>query len=478
MSLTDLNVLLPEIILAIMIVVVMMAHLFFSHKQKDIAYILSQLTLVMVFILGWIHYGKGVTHAFEWQVYLSNLSVVLKQFIYLVSFFVFIYAKPYIEDNKMHEGEFYILSLLSILGGAVLVSSYNMITIYIGLELLSLPLYAMVAMRRHSNEGVEAAMKYFILGAVGSAFLLYGMSFIYGVTGSVNLAEIAQYLEQHDKYNQVVTLSMVLFIVTAAFKLGAAPFHQWVPDVYVGSPNAITLYLSSVPKLAAYGLLINLIVYGMAAYSAQWAQIFLVLGVISIFIGNIFALVQRNIKRLLAYSGIAHVGFVFLALSLTNNDGYAAAMYYMVIYVIMSVAGFGMILMLSRKGIEIENIDEFRGMNHRNPWLAFMMMILMFSMAGIPPFAGFTIKLLVLEALVDAHWYGIAIYALAMSVVGAFYYLRIIKAMYFDPASEALSSFTVPRESTTAMTVNCLILLVFGVFPIYLTSMMHSVFAN
>jgi NADH-quinone oxidoreductase subunit N len=308
-----------------------------------------------------------------------------------------------------------------------------------------------------------------------SAFLLYGMSFIYGVTGTLDINAISSYLATHGNYKEVVLFAVVFFIVVGAFKLGVAPFHQWVPDVYVGSPNMATAYLATVPKIAAYGMLFTLLVKGLSVYSVQWSQILIILAVISIFIGNLVALVQKNIKRMLAYSTISHVGFVFLALAMTDNAGYAAAMYYVIIYVVMTVGAFGVILLLSQKGKDLQEIKELSGLSGKHPWLAFMMMIILFSMAGIPPFAGFTSKFLIVNSVVSHGYYVLAVYILIMSVVASFYYLKVIKAMYFD-SSEGGVAPVISRGGLYAITINCLFVLLFGVFPIYLTTAINIIF--
>ncbi len=467
---------LPEILVAIMVIVVMMADLFLSEKYKNIAYTLSQLTLVTLAVLGWLYFNRENQYAFGSQFYIDNMTIVLKGFVYLATFFVFIYSRVYIEEHKIPKGEFYVLALLSMLGAMVLISADSLITIYIGLELHSLPLYAMIAMRRKYYPGAEAAVKYFILGAVMSAFLLYGMSFIYGVTGHLDIESIAQYLSTPNEYRMVVLFAMIFFIVVSAFKLGAAPFHQWVPDVYVGSPNMTTAFLATVPKLAAYGMLVTLLTKALPAFSVQWSEVLMVLAIISIFIGNIVALVQKNLKRMFAYSTVSHIGFIFLGLSMVDTLGYAAAMYYVVVYVVMSVGGFGIILLLSQNGKEVQNIDDLSGLNARNSWLAFMMLILMFSMAGVPPFAGFTSKLLVLNSLVQQGHYALTVYVLVMSVIGSFYYLRVIKVMYFDKGKDDDKKIVVHRDGMAAITVNCLLVLLFGVFPVYLTTVINIIY--
>jgi NADH-quinone oxidoreductase subunit N len=474
-SINNFIVALPEVIIAVMAMVIMMTGVFLGERFKNLSYGLTQITLIVLILLGGFYFNRENQYAFYGQFHIDNMTIMLKEVIYLVTFFILIYSKAYIKYTNIPRAEFYVLTLLSVLGAMVLVSANNLVTIYIGLELHSLPIYALIAIRRKNYLGAEASFKYFILGAIMSAFLLYGMSFIYGVTGSLDINVISSYLTAHGSYQEVVLLAMVFFIVVGAFKLGAAPFHQWVPDVYVGSPNMATAYLATVPKIAAYGMLFTLLVKGLSVFSVQWSHILIVLAVISIFIGNVVALVQKNIKRMFAYSTVSHVGFVFLALAMTDNAGYAAAMYYIIIYVVMTVGAFGVILLLSQKGNDLQNITDLSGLSSRHPWLAFMMMIILFSMAGIPPFAGFTSKFLIVNSIVAHGYYALAVYILIMSVVASFYYLKVIKVMYFD-SNENNLPLVIPKDSLYAITINCLFVLLFGVFPIYLTTAINIIF--
>ncbi|MFT6835243.1 MAG: NADH-quinone oxidoreductase subunit N [Francisellaceae bacterium] len=468
---------LPELFLLVMIIIIMMIDITLSKKYKNITYILSQLTLVFLAVLGWIYFNNETEYAFHGQFYIDNLAILLKGFVYLATFFVFSYSRTYLKKRNMQEGEYYLLVLLSVLGAMVLISSSNLITMYIGLELMSLPLYALIALRINKKQNGEAAIKYFVMGAIASGMLLYGMSFIYGVTGHLNIVEIAQYLTVHGagEYKIVMLISMVFMIVAISLKLGIAPFHMWVPDVYEGSPNAVLAYLGTVPKLAAFGFMVTVLTQMLPMYEVEWSQILLVLAVISLLLGNIVALVQNNIKRMFGYSTVSHMGFVFLALAMGDNIGYAAAMYYVIVYVVMAVGGFGLILLLSREGFEADKISDFAGLNRRNSWLAFMMLIIMFSMAGIPPFAGFTAKLMVLNSLMQHGHYIVTVYALVISVMAAYYYLRVIKVMYFDePTDKKL--IPVHKVNYIAISINCLIIFLFGIFPIYLTEAINIIY--
>lgn len=468
---------LPELFVLLMIIVIMMADIYLAKRYKHITYVLSQLTLVTLGVLGWLYFNNEKASTFHGQFYIDNLEILLKGFVYLATFFVFAYSRSYLRERNMQDGEYYLLVLCSMLGAMVLISASSLLTMYIGLELLSLPLYALIAIRTYKTQNGEAAIKYFIMGAVSSGLLLYGMSFIYGITGHLTITEIAQYLANNNvaEYKTVLLVSMVFMIVAIAFKLGAAPFHMWIPDVYEGSPNAVLAYLGTVPKLAAFGFLVTVLTEMMPMYQQEWGQILLVLAVISLLFGNLVALVQTNIKRMFGYSTISHIGFVFLGLAMSDNIGYAAAMYYVIVYVVMASGAFGIILLLTRQGFEADKIEDFAGLNKRNSWLAFMMLIVLFSMAGIPPFAGFTAKLMVLNSLMQDGYYILTCYALVISVIAAFYYLRVIKVMYFDPTEEK-SVIAVGGANYIAISINCLIIFLFGIFPVYLTEAINLIY--
>ena len=477
MTLENIITVLPEITIAIAALSVMLCDLFLGKKIKHIAYIVSQGFLILA---SWVTVKQFITPVFVGfggETLSNEFTFTLQQFIFLTGFLVFIYGKDYVEDPKLPAGEFYALSLLSILGALVLVSAYSLLTIYIGLELLSLPLYALLAIRRGFAEGAEAAIKYFILGAITSGLLLYGMSFIYGITGSINIANIAHYLANKNlAHSNLVLIAMVLMSTTAAFKLGVAPFHMWVPDVYEGSPNAVTAFIASIPKLAAFAMLFNILIISMPAQAYAWKQVLIVLAVLSIFLGNLLALTQTNVKRLLGYSAIAHAGFILLGLVLSPS-AFAAetALYYVIVYVLMVVAAFGILIVLSVKGNDVEVLSDFAGLNRRNPWIAFLMLIIMFSMAGIPPFSGFIAKLFVIMGLVNQGNYVLAGYALIMSVIAAFYYIRVVKVIYFDPPVNQTPVYA-NKNTLLALSINSLIILILGVFPALLIGLIHPVF--
>jgi NADH-quinone oxidoreductase subunit N len=364
----------------------------------------------------------------------------------------------------MFRGEFYALVLFSVVGMMIMVSGQNMLTLYMGLELLSLSLYALVALDRDNTRATEAAMKYFVLGALASGMLLYGMSMIYGMTGSLNIADINHALMGETENHAVLILGLVFIVSGLAFKLGAVPFQMWVPDVYEGSPTAVTLLISSVPKLAAFAFVIRLLVQALPTLAVDWQQMLMIMAVLSIVVGNITAIAQTNLKRMLAYSTISHIGFILYGLMSVSINGFVYAMFYVVSYVLMTLAGFGIILLLSRKGFEAENLEDLKGLNQRSPWVAFLMMIVMFSMAGVPPTLGFYAKFSVLQAALQAGYLWLVVFAVLMAVVGAFYYLRVIKLMYFDEPAD-LKPIDAPLDMRIILSVNALALLVIGLMP-------------
>jgi NADH-quinone oxidoreductase subunit N len=392
------------------------------------------------------------------------MSDVLKLMIYLGTSLIFVYSRQYIQQRDMFRGEFYALVLFSVVGMMIMVSGQNMLTLYVGLELLSLSLYALVALDRDNARATEAAMKYFVLGALASGMLLYGMSMIYGMTGSLNIADIHHVLINSGKTHSVLILGLVFIVAGLAFKLGAVPFQMWVPDVYEGSPTAITMLISSVPKLAAFAFVIRLLAQGLQTMAVDWQQMLLVMAVLSIIIGNVTAIAQTNLKRMLAYSTISHIGFVLLGLMSASINGFASAMFYIVSYVLMTLAGFGIILLLSRKGFEADKLDDLKGLNQRSPWIAFLMLIVMFSMAGVPPTLGFYAKFAVLQAALQAGFLWLVVFAVLMAVIGAFYYLRVIKLMYFDEPLDH-HPIQVPTDMRAVLSVNAFALLVIGLMP-------------
>jgi len=365
--------------------------------------------------------------------------------------------------------------LFGTLGMSILVSAHNFLTIYLGLELLSLSLYAMVVIQRDSSIASEAAMKYFVLGAIASGMLLYGMSIIYGITGTLDLAGMTANISVQTP-GILLSFGLVFIIVGIAFKLGAVPFHMWVPDVYQGAPTAVTLFIGSAPKIAAFAMLMRLLVDGLYDLHPQWEGILIILAVLSMAIGNLLAIAQTNIKRMLAYSTISHVGFLILGVLTGTQSGFAASMFYTLAYVIMALAGFGIVMLLSRKGFEAENLDDYKGLNERSPWYAFLMLSVMFSMAGVPPFLGFWAKLVVLEQVIAANMVWLAIVGVVFSVIGAFYYLRIVKLMYFDKPADDIPALTASFDTRLMVSLNSLLILFMGIFPGSLLALCQAAF--
>ncbi|MCG7945259.1 MAG: NADH-quinone oxidoreductase subunit NuoN, partial [Candidatus Thiodiazotropha taylori] len=401
------------------------------------------------------------------------MSDLLKVGVLLVTFITFLYAKDYLIQRDLFKGEFYTLGLFAVLGMTVMISANSFLTIYLGLELLALCLYALVAFNRDSPQGAEAGMKYFVLGALASGMLLYGISMIYGTTGTLQFDELAQVVSKGDMNQIVMIFGIVFLVIGLAFKLGAVPFHMWVPDVYHGAPTAVVAFLASAPKIAAFALAMRLLVDGLAELNGGWQGwqgMLIILAVLSMGVGNLIAIAQTNIKRMLAYSTISHVGFIMLGILAGTKEGYTAAMFYTLVYALMSAGAFGIIIALSRKGFEAENLDDMKGLNQRNPWFAGMMLLLMFSMAGVPPTVGFFAKLFVLDAVISVDLTWLALVGVAFSIIGAFYYIRVVKLIYFDqPEDETPLSIGV--DTQVMLSINGLSMLVLGLFPAGLLSL-------
>lgn len=475
-SIPDMLPALPEIFVLSMICMILVIDLFLSDRNRVVTYGLSQATLVGALILTVNSFSQSAVLTFSDTFVKDPMGDVLKIFIYITTFAVFVYSKDYLRERGIFKGEFYVLGLFGVLGMMILVSAHNFLTVYLGLELFSLVLYAMVALQRDSSVASESAMKYFVLGAIASGMLLYGMSMLYGVTGSLDLNEVSQRIMQKED-NLVAIFGMIFLIVGIAFKLGAAPFHMWLPDVYHGAPTAVTVYLGSAPKIAAFAMLIRLLVDGLINLHAQWQDILIILSILSMGVGNIIAIAQANIKRMLAYSTISHIGFLMLGVLTGTSSGFAASMFYTLVYVLMSMGGFGMIIFMSRAGFEADRLDDFKGLNERSPWFALMMMILMFSMAGVPPFLGFWAKLSVFQEVVSVGMVWLAVLGVIFSIIGVFYYLRIVKLMYFDQPVEHA-----PLQCATDMRIvlsfNGLAILVLGLFPGALISLCSAAFGQ
>ncbi len=434
---TELVVVLPEIIVLSMACVVLLLSLVIKPEQDGLLVSATLITLVFAALVTLRDYfgadAFSPTTAFEGTFVRDAFGDVLKLFMYLVMAAVAVFAKQYLRNRSLFRGEYFALLLFALLGMMIMASGKNLIVLYLGLELLALSSYALVAFDRDRLKANEGAIKYFILGALASGMLLYGLSMLYGAAGSLQLDAIAQVAASRPD-DRLLILGLVFVLVGVAFKLGAAPFHMWVPDVYTGAPTATTALIASAPKLAAFALAVRLLVEGLEGAQMHWQTMVAMLAVLSIVIGNLFAIQQTNIKRLFAYSTISHVGFMLLGF-VGGQAGLAAAMFYIITYAIMAAGGFGMLIVLSGKGFEVENIDDLKGLNQRDGWLAFLMLLLVASMAGFPPLVGFVSKLWVLKSALDAGYLGLTLVAVLFAVIGAFYYLRLIKVMYFNEAA-------------------------------------------
>jgi len=467
---------LPEIFMLAMACIILLAGAFTGKRGASVAYTLSQITLALT---AWLIYQSintagGLT--FDGSYIKDSFSDVLKIAICLVNMVVLLYSTSYLKARDLFKSEYYVLAIFSTLGMMIMVSAYHFLTLYLGLELMSLAMYAMVAMHRDSKEATEAAMKYFILGAIASGMLLYGMSIIYGVTSSLALTDISAAVQAGGLDNTVLSFGLVFLVIGVGFKLGAVPFHMWLPDVYQGSPTAVTLFIATAPKIAAFAMAIRLLVDGLADAFEYWQGMLIMLSVLSMIVGNVIAIAQTNLKRMLAYSTISHIGFILLGILSGTQAGYAGSMFYALVYTLMSLGAFGMIILMSRQGFEADSIDDFKGLGQRNPWFALMMLILMFSMAGIPPLVGFYAKLMVIKAVVDISLISVAVVAVLMSVIGAFYYLRIIKVMYFEkPVTQ--TALVASVDMKMVFSLNALTVFALGVFPGALLALCASVFA-
>ncbi|MDT3736101.1 MAG: NADH-quinone oxidoreductase subunit NuoN [Denitratisoma sp.] len=461
-----------EIFILLMACVLLLVDLFVGKGRRWLVYLLAQLTLAGCFGITLLTLdGQGVT-TFSNMFVDDLLADFLKLALYPAVAVMLVYSRGYLAARNLDRGEFYVLVLFATLGMMVMISASHFLTIYLGLEMLALSLYALVAIDRDSARATEAAMKYFVLGAMASGLLLYGMSMVYGAVGSLELFEIGQRIALGGGNKAVLVFGLVFVVAGLAFKLGVVPFHMWVPDVYHGAPTAVTLFIGSAPKLAAFAIALRILVTGLAELAEHWQVMLMILAALSIALGNLAAIAQTNLKRMLAYSAISHMGFMLLGLlsgivggdpSFTPN-AYSSAMFYAIAYVLMSLGSFGMILLLSRAGFEAENIEDFKGLNKRSPWFAAIMMILMFSMAGVPFFVGFFAKFAVLQAVVAAKQVWLAVFAVLFSLVGAFYYLRVVKVMYFDAPTDN-APIEAPRDMRILLSINGLAVALLGLLP-------------
>ncbi len=465
---SNLIVVLPEIVLLTAACIVLVVDLFVTDERRKLTYGLTLLSLVATLAAIGASSGAGAFHVFDGNYVRDPMADALKVSILVISLAVFVYSYDYLNARKLMRGEFFTLGLFAVLGMMVMVSADSFLTVYLGLELQALCLYTLVAFDRDSKQGAEAAMKYFVLGALASGMLLYGISMIYGATGAIDFATVNAAITAGDADKTVLVFGLVFVVIGIAFKFGAVPFHMWAPDVYQGAPTAVTLFVASTPKIAAFALAMRILVDGLGSLHADWQGMLVILAVLSLGLGNVVAIAQTNIKRMLAYSTISHVGFIFLGLLAGTNEGYTAAMFYAVTYAATAAAGFGALILLSRDGFEAEQLHDLRGLNDRSPWFAAMMMLVMFSMAGVPPMVGFFAKLFVLDAVISIGMTWLAIVAVFFSIIGAFYYLRIVKLMYFDKPIEGVAALQAGSGTRAILTINGLAILLFGMFPMLL----------
>ena len=465
MNLMDYIVAAPEITLLGLICFVLIADLFIDDENRVRTFWISILALgTMLLVLNAI--APDVRTVIFSGSYVSDpLSQILKIAAVIFVAISFLYSRDYLRANEIHKGEFYLLGLIGLLGMMIMMSANSMLTMYLGLETLALSMYALVAIDRNNVTSAESAMKYFILGAIASGCLLYGISWIYGVTGSLEFHEISTAIAADPSLNSLpLWFGLAFLVVGIGFKFGAVPFHMWLPDVYQGARTPVTLYIATAPKLAALALFLRILVDGLGGLHDTWAAMIMVIAVLSLLVGNFVAIAQTNIKRMLGYSTIAHVGFILLALFTGTKQGNAVALFYTLTYVVAAAGAFGMIILLSRRGYDAENLSDFKGLNARSPWFALMMMFLMFSMAGVPPFVGFFAKLNVISAVVDSGFIGLAVLMVLASVVGAYYYLRVIWYMYFEDAEDK-AVLQASTDMRVVLSLNSVAVLALGIVP-------------
>jgi NADH-quinone oxidoreductase subunit N len=467
----------PEIFLLLAICAILLIDMFLADEKRNTTYGLSLLALAVCGVLTVSGFSAGPSVYTANNMFVSDpMSGLLKIFSYLAVGFTLVYSRQYSAERGMTNGqlggEYYVLALFALLGQMVMISGNNFLVIYLGLELMSLSLYALVALRRNHTVSTEASMKYFVLGALASGFLLYGISMLYGATGSLDLTEVARQAASPAVNHTIMVFGIVFLVAGLAFKLGAVPFHMWVPDVYQGAPTGVTLLLGGAPKIATFAICFRLLVEGLFSLAVDWQQMLTVLAVLSMAVGNITAIAQTNLKRMLAYSTIGQMGFMLLGLlsGVANGNvanaasAYASSMFYVISYVLTTLGSFGIVMLLSRAGFEAENLEDLKGLSKRSPWFAFIMLLLMFSLAGIPPFIGFWAKLSVLQAVVATGQVWLAVVAVMLSLIGAYYNIRVVKIMYFDDAQDT-TPVTASSDMRVLLSVNGLAVLVLGMMP-------------
>ena len=460
---SDLGFIIPEITLLSLTCVVLIIDVY-RKGSTAITFWAAIISILIVLSQMALYFPDGSSTAFSGSIKLDPMGTVLKAFAMVLTLLSFFYARDYYDKNEVGFSEYYILALFASIGMLVLISANSLLTIYLGLELLSLSLYSMVAMNRDSTQSAEAAMKYFILGALASGMLLYGISILYGVTSTIQLDGLLSASEVSGQERVLMVFGAVFVVVGIAFKLGVVPFHMWLPDVYQGASTPVTLFIGTAPKIAAFAMAIRILADGLQGLAHEWSGMLIILCIASMAIGNVVAIAQTNIKRMLAYSTIAHMGFLLLGILAANNGGYAASMFYVIVYALMSMGAFGMVILLSKRQNDADRISDFAGLATRSPWFAFVMLVLMFSMAGVPPFAGFWAKWYVLKEVVAAGYVWLAGIAVFFSIIGAYYYLRLVKLMYFDSATDD-SSIEASQDLKLVLSVNGLAIFLLGILP-------------
>ncbi|MCP4334040.1 MAG: NADH-quinone oxidoreductase subunit NuoN [Gammaproteobacteria bacterium] len=463
----DLMPALPEMVMLAMTCLVLVVDLFLPQEKRGFTLLLSVLTLALAIGAVILVAPASSVSSFGGSFVLDQMAVVLKIAVCAITILVFVYSRDYLADHDIYKGEYYVLGLFATLGMMVMISAHSFLLVYLGLELLSLSLYAMIAFNRKSLRASESAMKYFVLGAMASGLLLYGISIFYGITGTLDITQLSAAVKgQSADHPVALGFALTFIVVGLCFKLGAVPFHMWLPDIYQGAPTSVTLFIGTAPKIAGFAMAIRLLVDGLGDLHVDWSQMLTALAIASMALGNVIAIAQTNFKRMLAYSTISHVGFILLGILSTSANGYASAMFYTITYAITSSVTFGVLLVLNRKGFEAEEINDLSGLNDSNPWYAALLAIAMFSMAGVPPTVGFYAKLSVLQAVIQVDMVWLAIVAVLFSVIGLFYYLRIIKVMYFDkPMEQQTTTIKEALDVKMLLGANSLSLIFLGVFP-------------
>ena len=477
MNLMDYIVASPELTLLGLICAVMIADLFVEDENRAVTFWLTMVSLLVVATVLYFTAPARTIVAFHGAYIADPMSNILKMGAIVFVGVSFLYARDYLRANDLNRGEYYLLGLFGLLGMMIMMSANSLLTMYLGLETLALSMYALVAIDRKNVTSAEAAMKYFILGAIASGALLYGISWVYGVTGSLQFDEIAARISADPSINNLpLWFGLAFLIVGIAFKFGAVPFHMWLPDVYQGARTPVTVYLASAPKLAALAMLFRILVDGLGGLQDTWGDMLMIVAVLSLIVGNVVAIAQTNIKRMLGYSTIAHVGFILMAIYTGTADGYSSALFYTLTYVLAAAGAFGIVILLSRRGYEAELLSDFKGLNARSPWFALMMLFLMFSMAGVPPFVGFFAKLNVISAVLDIGGTGLAVLMVLASVVGAYYYLRVIWYMYFE-TSDDLAVLQASTDTRLVLSLNAVAVLALGIAPGWLLALCVNVLA-